>query len=82
MILDLFFDRKPFSEYASEILNLCEEKKIIGYTTPVIICNVYYLLSKYSKHETIIKKISELLNIIDVLKMDKAYCNGSFEFKF
>lgn len=71
VILDFFFDRKPFSEFASEIFNLCEEKKILGYTTPVIICNVYYLLSKYSKHEIIIKKIRELLNIIDVLKMDK-----------
>lgn len=71
VILDFFFDRKPFSEFASEIFNLCEEKKIIGYTTPVIICNVYYLLSKYSNHEIIIKKIRELLNIIEVLKMEK-----------
>jgi predicted nucleic acid-binding protein len=71
VILDFFFDRKPFSEFASEIFNLCEEKKIKGYTTPVIICNAYYLLSKYSKHGIIIKKIRELLNIIDVLKMDK-----------
>lgn len=70
VILDFFFDRKPFSEFASEVFNLCEEKKILGYTTPVIICNVYYLLRKYSKHELIIKKISKLLNIIEILKMD------------
>jgi predicted nucleic acid-binding protein len=71
VILDFFFDRKPFSEFASEVFNLCEEKKILGYTTPVIICNVYYLLRKYSKHEIIIKNISKLLNIIEILKMDK-----------
>jgi predicted nucleic acid-binding protein len=69
--MDFFFDREPFAEYATEILNLCEEKKIIGFTTPVIISNVYYLLSKVAKHQIIIEKIKQLLTIVDIVKMDK-----------
>lgn len=71
VIMDLFFDREPFAEYATEILNRCEEKKIIGFSTPVIISNVYYLLSKVAKHQIIIEKIKQLLTIVDIVKMDK-----------
>lgn len=71
VIMDLFFDRKPFSEYSTQILNLCAEKQIKGYVTPVIISNVYYLLSKVGKHNLIVEKIKQLLNIIDIIKIDK-----------
>ena len=46
VILDSLFDRKPFAEFSTEILNLCEQNKLNGFTTPVIISNVYYLLRK------------------------------------
>lgn len=71
VILDFFFDREPFAEFAAEILNLCEEKKINGFTTPAIICNVYYLLRKTAEHQLIIEKIKQLLNIVEITKMDK-----------
>lgn len=71
VLLDFFFDRKPFSDHTAQVLNLCEEKKIEGYTTPVIIANTYYLLRKTAKHETVIDKLNQLLNIIDIVKMDR-----------
>ena len=71
VLLDFFFDRKPFAEYSAGVLNLCAEKEIKGYLTPVIISNVYYLLRKTAKHDIIVEKIKQLLNIIDIIKMDK-----------
>lgn len=71
VILDFFFNREPFAEYSTETLTLCQEHKINGFTTPVIISNVYYLLKKTAKHEIIIEKLKQLLNIIDVILMDK-----------
>lgn len=71
VILDFFFDRKPFAKYATEILNLSEENKLSGFTTPVIISNVYYLLRKTAKHDIIVEKIKQLLSIIEIIKMDK-----------
>ena len=71
VLLDFFFDRKPFSEFSAGILNLCAEKEIKGYATPVIISNVYYLLRKTAKHDIIVEKIKQLLNIIHIVKMDK-----------
>lgn len=82
VILDFFFDRDPFAVYATEVLNLCEENKIKGFATPVIICNVYYLLRKSAKHEIIIEKIKQLLNIIGVVKMDKEVVIGALNSDF
>ncbi|MGB3606598.1 MAG: PIN domain-containing protein [Psychroserpens sp.] len=83
VLLDFFFDRKPFADYSAGVLNLCAEKEIKGYTTPVIISNVYYLLRKTAKHIIIVEKLKLLLNIIDIVKMDKnAVLNAlSSEFK-
>jgi len=71
VLMDFFFDRKPFSEYATILLNLCAEQKIQGYTTPVIISNVYYLLRKTANHQIIVEKLKQLLSIIDVISINK-----------
>ena len=71
VILDLFFDREPFSENAAKVLSLCEKKVVIGFVTPVIISNVYYLLSQKAKQEKVIEKLKTLLSILEVLVIDK-----------
>ncbi|WP_114749826.1 type II toxin-antitoxin system VapC family toxin [Pleomorphovibrio marinus] len=82
VLMDFFFDRDPFAAFATEILNLCEENEIKGFTTPVTICNVYYLLRKSAKHEIIIEKIKQLLTIIAIVKMDKEVVFGALNSDF
>ena len=71
VILDCFFDRKPFSEFASGIFSLCEGNKIKGFVTPVSYSNIYYLLRQTARHETVIEKLTQLLLITDILAMDR-----------
>ncbi|MBU1368267.1 MAG: PIN domain-containing protein [Bacteroidetes bacterium] len=71
VILDFFFDRQPFAEYAAQVMGLCEAGKIKGYASPVIYSNVYYLLRQTASHEKVIDKLKQLLMITDVLLMDK-----------
>ncbi len=71
VILDFFFDRKPFSDDAALILSLCEKKKIKGFVTPVIYSNTYYLLRQTARHDKVIEKLKQLLSITDVLIMDR-----------
>jgi predicted nucleic acid-binding protein len=71
VILDFFFERKPFSENSALILTMCENKFVYGFITPVICSNVYYLLRKTAQHEKVIDKLKLLLSILDVLVMDK-----------
>jgi predicted nucleic acid-binding protein len=71
VILDFFFDRKPFSDQSAQILTMCETKLINGFITPVICSNLYYLLRQNAQHEKVIDKLKLLLSITDVLVMDK-----------
>jgi predicted nucleic acid-binding protein len=71
VILDFFFDRQPFFEFATTIISWSEKKKIEGFITPVICSNVYYLLRQTAKHEKVIEKMTQLLMILDVIQMDR-----------
>ena len=71
VLLDFFFDRKPFSKDSAIILSLCERNILEGYITPVIISNIYYLLHRTAKHEKVIEKLKLLLTILHVLQMDR-----------
>jgi len=71
VILDFFFDRQPFSEFATTIISWSEQKKIEGFITPVIYSNVYYLLCQTAKHKKFIEKLTQLLTIVDVIQMDR-----------
>lgn len=82
VILDFFFDRQPFSEYAAKVFSLCELKSIQGFVTPVIFSNVYYLLRRTAKHEKVIEKLNQLLTITDVLMMDKSVIVQALNSKF
>ncbi len=70
VILDFFFDRKPYSDHAAQLLSLCVSKKVIGSVTPIICSNVYYVLRQTAQHDKVIEKLKQLLMIINVLHMD------------
>ena len=82
VILDFFFDRKPYSNNAAIILSYCELNKLNGFITPVICSNVYYILRRTSKHEKIIERLNQLLTFIDVLQMDKEIIVEALNSKF
>ena len=82
VILDFFFDRKPFSDNAAQILALCESKEIKGYVTSVIISNVYYLLKQTATHEKVVENLIQLISITEVLTTDKAIINKALNSKF
>lgn len=71
VILDFFFDRKPFSEYSMQLFLQCENRTIKGFVTPVIVSNVYYLLRQNATHGKVIEKLTQLLSFLNVLMMDK-----------
>lgn len=82
VVLDLFFNRKPYSDSAAVILSHCELNLINGFITPVICSNIYYLLRKTAKHEKVMEKLSQLLTIVDVLQMDREVVVEAINSKF
>ena len=71
VILDLFFDREPFSQDTAKILSFCESNQIEAYVTPIVISNVYYLLRKTASHIQVITQLRLLMSIVHVLEVSK-----------
>ncbi len=82
VILDFFFDRKPFSEESAKILSLCENGKIKAFVTSIMLSNIHYLLRKTATHEKVIEKLKMLLKIIDVIITDKKTVEDALNSKF
>ncbi len=71
IIIDYFYNRTPFSEHASKVLNLCSLRKIEGFITPLIVANVYYVLRKTTRHEKLISDLMKLLEYISIISMNQ-----------
>lgn len=72
VLLDVLYNRPKFHENSLKILNLCEKKEIVGYTTPLIIANVYYILNKTSPHQKIAFQLNNLLSFVDIISLNKS----------
>lgn len=82
VILDFFFNREPFADHAAEIFSLCESDELHGYTSAVVISNVYYLLNKLSDHKTVVQRLNLLLTIIDIVDVNKEVLVKALNSKF
>lgn len=71
VLLDFLFDRKPFSDQTLTLLLACQEKKIIGYLTPIIFSNIYYILRQQASDAYVKEKLGTLLSIVRVLPMNE-----------
>lgn len=70
VILDFLYDRKPFSDYATMIMDGCEKAHIEGYITPVIVSNVYYLLRRTASHTKVVEALRRLLTFVRIIPID------------
>ena len=70
IIIDVFQDRKPFSEYSTKILELIELGDYEGYITANSVTDIFYVLKRsikdYKKVYDYIRLLLEILTIIDV----------------
>ena len=71
VLLDFLFDRKPFSDNASQLLSKCETGELKGYVTAIMLSNSYYLLRKTSGHQKVIDSLKMLMNFLEVSKINK-----------
>jgi predicted nucleic acid-binding protein len=71
VLLDFLFDRKPFSDHTLKLLLACQDKKMIGFITPVIFSNMYYILRQQASHVYVKEKLDVLLSILRVLSMSE-----------
>ena len=70
VVLDLYIERQPHHDIALKLLSKLKRTKIRCYTSPIVIANVHYILSKLEGREYAIDKIRKLRKLISIAPID------------
>ncbi len=86
VILDVLAKRDPFYNNSSEVLSLVESKKIIAFTSPIVIANIFYILRKIKSKEFALESLRKLRLFMKVMSVnethiDKALAAGFKDFE-
>lgn len=67
IFIDIILDRKPHSEFSGRLLSLCEENEIRGYTSSLVIANIYFILNKIASFQKAIQAVNKIRSLVDIL---------------
>ena len=70
IILDIALTRETHFHFSAIVFSLIESKSVIGYTSSVIVSNIYYIIRKIDSHKSAIDFISKLRILINILPVD------------
>jgi len=71
IILDLLAKRDPHYNYSAKLFSLIDSKKTIGFTSPIIIANINYILTRILGKNKAIKNIQKIVTILKILPVDE-----------
>ncbi len=77
IILD-FLNKRNFHQEAAEVINMCVEKKLSGFICAHEVTTLSYFLLKEQKNKAkVVNTISALLDIFNVIPIDKSILRDS-----
>lgn len=79
IILDIALKREPHFEHVFQLFSLIDNKIIEGNITASTITDIYYISKKENGHDASIQFIRHLMEIVDVLGVDKDVILKSLE---
>jgi len=71
IILDIALKRSPYFDASSKIFYFIDQRIIAGYVTASTITDIYYISKKETNNQLAVEFISNLLDIVDILGVDK-----------
>ncbi len=72
IILDIALKREPHFELSSKIFELIDKKRVVCYITASTVTDIYYISRKEKGAEIAVEFISNLIEIVDVVGVDKS----------
>ncbi len=83
VIMDYIADRKPFSEAAYQIIELCTNKRVEGGIAAHTVSNLFYILRKdlsIGERREVLQGLCKIFEVIgiDAIKIEEALKNESF----
>ena len=67
VILDLLTERNPHFESAVELFLMIQSQKISAFTSPIVIANIFYILSRHFNKEKALRSLIKIKTLVKVL---------------
>lgn len=81
IILDLLIKRDNYI-YAAELMTCLMNKKYKGYTTPIVISNIHYIMSKFGSYKKSIQNIKKLRAFLSIMSIDEGIIDEALDSEF
>lgn len=82
IILDFLQERKPFVEDAVNLFEKIDAGEIEGFISATTITNIYYIIRKSAGIEVAENAISQILNDLQICKVDRTILEQAVALKF
>lgn len=82
ILLDIAWRREPFHQAAAEVLTMAYNQEIIAGTTPVVLTNIYYLLSHENSNQVATAYINKILKILQFIPVTENDFKRAFTSEF
>ncbi|OHD65514.1 MAG: hypothetical protein A2176_14085 [Spirochaetes bacterium RBG_13_51_14] len=81
VIIDLLTQRENYAE-AAALMTLIAEKKVAAFTTPIVLANVDYIITKYSSKAKSKRAVKSLRKRLSILPMNEKIVDAALESDF
>ena len=82
IILDIALNREPHYKDSANIFKKIDNKSIYGFITATTITDIYYIAKKEKGHVSAIDFLFNLIQIVDVIGVDREIIINSLNSKF
>jgi predicted nucleic acid-binding protein len=82
IILDIALKREPFYKDSASVFKKIDNKNVFGFVTATTITDIYYIAKKDKGHLIAIEFISNLIQFIDLIGIDKEIILEALTTKF
>lgn len=82
IILDVFAKREPFYYHSAGLLTRIEKKKVLGYTSPLVFANIYYILRKLKSKDVALLSLRKLRIVVGVFPIDEKHIDQALNSEF
>ncbi len=70
ILLDLLTERNDYKA-AAALFTMIERGEFQGFTSPIVLANVHYIMSKYAGKERLLRNLNMIRKILSVISIDE-----------
>lgn len=82
IILDIALKREPYFKHSAEVFRRIDKNDFVGFITATTVTDIYYISKREIGHDLALSFISDLIEVVEVIGVDKQIIRQAIGFGF